>query len=487
MIFNSMHFIIFFPFVVIFYYFIPHKMQCHWLVLCNYYFYMCWNIKWGILLLGLTVFTYFCGLIIDKFQRADCKQKAFKTLCFGICLSLVIFVFYKYSPFIINNIGRIFKVNISPSFDIIAPIGISFYSLQMLTYLIDLYHNDVKVEKNIFKYAAFTSFFPSLCSGPIGRATLFLPQTHKVYKYNYDKIKNGFLLMLWGFFQKLVISDRIGIFVDSIYGDYNSMPGYLLLMATILYAFQIYCDFSGYSDIAIGTSEVLGFNLIINFKQPYFSKSISEFWRRWHISLSTWFRDYIYIPLGGNRKGKLVKYRNILIVFLISGLWHGASWNYVVWGILHGIFQIMGDLTGTLREKLRKLLHIRTECFGYSLFQCVITFCLVDIAWIFFRAPGALAALRILRRIIELDLSNFSFSFLTNYGLSTADFLLLLFSVIILISVDVLRGHVNIREHVMKQNLFFRWLLYYGIIFFILIFGIYGPGYDAGTFVYMQF
>lgn len=486
MVFNSLHFIAFFPIAVISYYLVPQTWQYVWLVLCNYYFYMCWNIKYGILLLGLTTITFIIGLIIHNFQSESQKRKSLYVQFFGICIVVIILIFYKYSNFILSNVGRTLKVTVPP-FDIIAPIGISFYSLQMLTYLIDLYRGDVQVEKNFIKYAAFTSFFPSLCSGPIGRAKLILPQINTVHTFDYLRVKNGLLLMVWGVFQKLVISDRIGIFVNYVYGEYNTMPGYVLLFATILYALQIYCDFSGYSDIAVGSAEVLGIELITNFKQPYFSKSVAEFWRKWHISLSSWFRDYVYIPLGGNRKGKWVKYRNILVVFLISGLWHGASWNYILWGALHGAFQIIGDLTKVFREKFKKLLRIRTDCFSYHLFQSIITFCLVDFAWIFFRAPGALAGLEIIYRIIKLDLADFDLSFLNNFGLNTSDFTLLLLSICILLCVDVLRKYINVRESIMQQNLVFRWILYYSIIFIILIFGIYGPGYDAGSFVYMQF
>ena len=265
------------------------------------------------------------------------------------------------------------------------------------------------------------------------------------------------------------------------------MPGYLLVFATILYAFQIYCDFAGYSDIAVGAAQVLGFKLDQNFRQPYFSRSLKEFWRNWHISLSSWFRDYLYIPLGGNRKGKLVRYRNLMIVFLASGLWHGASWNYLVWGGIHGGLQVIGDCLAKQRKKVTGALKIRTDCFSYHLFQRMITFAMVDFAWIFFRATGAREAFRIIKRMMSPGLSGISRAAFLSLGLDMKNYCVLLVSLLLLLTIDLMRRRMNIRDFIRQQNLVFRWGLYYCVIFSILIFGIYGPGYDASTFVYMQF
>ncbi len=370
---------------------------------------------------------------------------------------------------------------------LVAPVGISFYSIQMITYLADLYSQKVKAERNLVRYALFTSFFPTLCSGPIERAKHFLPQTKSFHIFQYRQVKNGLLLMMWGFFQKLVISDRIAIFVNEIYGQWHQVLGYLLMIATFLYAFQIYCDFSGYSDIAIGAAQVLGFQVTNNFHQPYFSRSVAEFWRRWHISLSSWFRDYIYIPLGGNRHGKWVQYRNILIVFIISGLWHGASWNFIVWGGIHGIFQIVENFSMPMRNKLKEIAKIKTDCFSYHFFQTALTFFAVDFAWIFFRAPGAKTALHIIKKMLSPEFSSFHIEELFHAGLNKENFCVLFVSLILLLIVDLFRHNQNIRQFIEQQNLPFRWLIYYCGIFSIIIFGIYGPGYDASTFVYMQF
>lgn len=333
MLFNSFSFLIFFPLATLFYYVLPHKGQSFWLVIINYIFYMCWSPKYALILFSMTVVTYILGICIE-----DCHNPA-KAKYFhagGIAFILCFLIFYKYGSFVYKNICRFIPIipfNLqNPIVSLVAPVGISFYSFQMITYLADLYRQEMKAERNFIRYALFASFFPTLCSGPIERAKHFLPQIKYSHVFHYRQVKNGLLLMVWGFFQKLVISDRIAIFVNEVYGQWQEVPGYLLIIATFLYAFQIYCDFCGYSDIAIGVAQVLGFQVTNNFRQPYFSKSVAEFWRRWHISLSSWFRDYIYIPLGGNRHGKWIQYRNILIVFLISGLWHGASWNFIVWG-----------------------------------------------------------------------------------------------------------------------------------------------------------
>ena len=221
---------------------------------------------------------------------------------------------------------------IQPAFDVVLPVGISFYTFQALSYTVDVYRKDIYAEKNILKYALFVSFFPQLVAGPIERSKNLLIQFNKEHHFDYNRVKNGLLLMLWGFFMKLVIADRVAMVVDQVYNNYTQYAGFEIAIATVFFAIQIYCDFGSYSNIAIGAAQVMGFTLMENFRQPYFSKSVAEFWRRWHISLSSWFRDYLYIPLGGNRKGKVLKYINLMIVFLTSGLWHGASWHFVVWG-----------------------------------------------------------------------------------------------------------------------------------------------------------
>lgn len=346
MLFNSYQFLIFFPVVTLIYFLIPHKIRYIWLLIASYFFYMCWNTKYALILLFSTAVTYVGGILISKANKVEDNRKkiiykkVFVALSFIINLS-ILFLF-KYFDFAIDNINRILAVlNIqllNPKFDVVLPVGISFYIFQALGYTVDVYREDVKAERNFLKYALFVSFFPQLVAGPIERSKNLLEQMYEKHYFEAQRVKDGLLLMIWGGFQKIVIADRIAIVVDTIFNKFPEYGGMYIIVAAILFAFQIYCDFSGYSIIAVGAAKVMGFRLMENFNAPYFSMSISEFWRRWHISLSTWFKDYVYIPLGGNRKGKIRKYINIMIVFFVSGLWHGASWNYIVWGGLNRSF-----------------------------------------------------------------------------------------------------------------------------------------------------
>ena len=318
-------------------------------------------------------------------------------------------------------------------------------------------------------------------------------QIYQPHVFDFQRVKDGLLLMGWGFFQKLVIADRIAILVNDVYGNYHVYSGLQILLATMLFAFQIYCDFAGYSDIAIGAARVMGFTLTKNFKSPYFATTVSDFWRSWHISLTTWFRDYVYIPLGGNRCGKWKKYRNLLLTFAVSGLWHGAGWNFVVWGALNGLYQAAGDLTLPVRTRLQQRLHIRTQCGSYRLLQGIITFGLVDFTWLFFRAESFTTALRMLWHGIN-NIGLFSFFNpdtllgIQTMALSEKNFFVMLLGLAVLLLVDYKKKqNVDFKGTLARQNIWFRWLVYYGLIFVVLIFGIYGPEYDASTFIYFQF
>lgn len=344
MLFNSYNFMIFFPIVTIIYFLIPHKARYIWLLIASYFFYMCWNVKYALILLASTAITYISAIFIDKEDKKQLEEKQkIKSKKYWVILSivtnLVILFLFKYFNFFLENINKFllsFNVKLTEQrLNVILPVGISFYIFQALSYTIDVYRKTVKPEKNFLKYALFVSFFPQLVAGPIERSSNLLRQINEKHYFDFQRVKDGILLMLWGFFQKIIIADRAAIVVDTIFNNYSSYGGIYIIFAVILFAFQIYCDFAGYSGIAIGAAKVMGFELMENFKSPYLSKSISEFWRRWHISLSSWFRDYIYIPLGGNRKGTLRKYINLMIVFLLSGLWHGANWTFVIWGALN--------------------------------------------------------------------------------------------------------------------------------------------------------
>lgn len=353
MLFNSYNFLLFFPIVTLVYFVIPKKTRYIWLLIASYYFYMSWDIKYGFLLFFSTIVTYIAGLLISK---ADSKKKGKKNqkkdfLIISIFLCLYLLFMFKYLRFAIININSLLSYlnlkTINLSLNSIVPIGISFYILQSIGYTIDVYRGNIKAEKNFLKYALFVSFFPQLVAGPIERSKNLLRQINEEHKFDFQRVKDGILLMVWGFFLKLVIADRIAIIVDTVFDKFPAYKGLYIVFAVILFGIQIYCDFAGYSTIAIGSAKVMGFKIMDNFNSPYMSMSVAEFWRRWHISLSTWFRDYLYIPLGGNRKGKIRKYFNLMIVFLVSGLWHGANWTYVIWG---GLNRTIYDYGGFIKK-----------------------------------------------------------------------------------------------------------------------------------------
>ncbi len=495
MLFNSIHFLLFFPIVCLLYFVFPHKIRWVWLLVASYYFYMSWNPQYALLIAFSTVVTYASGLLIEKANQKETKtsikiKKLWVSLSFII--NLAILFFFKYFPFALSNINAVLAqigiTAISPTFDVLLPVGISFYTFQALSYTMDVYRKEVSAEKNLLKYALFVSFFPQLVAGPIERSKNLLHQIHEKHTFDFLRMRDGLLLMLWGFFQKMVIADRVAILVNTVIGEYQFYAGLELVVAMLLFAVQIYCDFSGYSDIAIGAAQVMGFKLMDNFKQPYFATSIRDFWHRWHISLSTWFRDYLYIPLGGSRKGKWRARLNVFITFLASGLWHGAAWSFVIWGALHGMFQIVEEMIKKPKERLYKSLHIPTSSFSFKFGQGLCTFLLVNFAWIFFRAPGARAAFSIIYNMFSTFNPWILFDgSLYVMGLNKLEFSIMLLSIVILLFANILQRKYNVRNLLSRQIILFRWPIYFAGIFAVIIFGIYGPGYDAANFLYFQF
>lgn len=494
MLFNSIPFLVFFPIVVFFYFALPHKIRWVWLLAASYYFYMAWNPLYALLIVASTVITYLSGMLIDRTNRKiiDEKKQAFQKkiwVALSFASNLSILFFFKYFDFAIHNLNAIFsRVGIqmlTPAFDVLLPIGISFYTFQALSYTMDVYRKEISAERNFAKYALFVSFFPLLVAGPIERAKNLLKQVHERHYFSYENAKNGLLLMLWGFFQKIVIADRLAIIVNYIFFHFDSYSGFHIVIATLLFAIQIYCDFSAYSDIAKGAAQVMGFRATTNFRQPYFAKSIQEFWHRWHISLSTWFRDYLYIPLGGSRCSKLKKYRNVMITFLVSGLWHGASWNFLIWGGLHGSYQVIGEITKPRKQKIYDRLKINTDSWLFKLGKILTTFVLVNISWIFFRAAGGRHAYDLIRQIF----TNFSPYGNPLRGLSTTtgDHYVLAISIIVLLIVDYMRSKYDVYEKLSSQNIFVRWAVYLIIAMSILLFGVFGTDYEQTQFIYFQF
>lgn len=498
MLFNSIDFLIFFPIVVLVYFILPNKIKYLWLLAASYYFYMCWNAKYALLILASTIITYASGLLIEKIKCSDfdtSKQKVLKkcVVAGSFIINLGILFYFKYINFALDILTRIFaKVHVqlnAPVFDIILPVGISFYTFQALSYTMDVYRDEIYAEKNFFRYALFVSFFPQLVAGPIERSKNLLKQLAVSKKFNFGYAREGLLLMIWGFFLKIVLADRIAVFVDTIYGDYISYPGYYLILATVLFAVQIYCDFSGYSTIAMGAAKVLGISLMENFDAPYISLSVADFWRKWHISLTSWFKDYLYIPLGGSRKGQFRKYLNKISVFLVSGLWHGASFSFIVWGGLNGIYQIVGEILHPIRNKLVAILHLNRESLGHKLACIVGTFILVDFSWIFFRANGFMEALHIIHSMMTVKNPWILFDgSIYNCGLDIKNFWLMIICIGILIFADFCKHKkIVIRDVIANQDYWFRWLFIALAVAGILLFGKWGPSFDKANFIYFQF
>lgn len=365
-----MQYLLFLLLIVLIYYILPKKVRYLWLLGASYYFYMQWSPIYILLLFFCTVITYVGGLFLQELQNTkdvvtgkskECTQGK-KQLCLFICifLELGVLFYFKYFEFGISLINRVlgqFELKtISVSYDVLLPVGISFYTLQTIGYLIDVYYENIYAERNFFRYALFVSFFPQLVAGPIERSKNLLMQLHKSYPFTWENCKKGCLLITYGMFLKVVIADRMAILVDEVYGNASAYQGWYIVVATCFFAIQIYCDFYGYTTIARGSALLMGIHLVDNFQAPYLSRSIKEFWRRWHISLSGWFRDYLYIPLGGNRRGKMRKEENLLVVFGISGLWHGASLSFCAWGLLHGLYQIGSDIFTEIRCYIEKYL-----------------------------------------------------------------------------------------------------------------------------------
>ena len=497
LLFNSLQFLIFFPVVVILYFAIPQRGKYIWLLAASYFFYMCWNPRYALLMLASTMITYASGLAIERFRKIENHRQAEalkkSAVAVSFVLNLAILVFFKYFYFIFENIKNILLLwNIQvaePAFDIVLPVGISFYTFQALSYTMDVYRGEIYAERNFCKYALFVSFFPQLVAGPIERSKNLLVQISKPHKFEYNRVRRGLLLMLWGFFQKLVIADRAAVLVNQVYNHSTDYGGMGIIIATLLFALQIYCDFSSYTDIARGAAEVMGFHLMKNFQQPYFSKSIAEFWRNWHISLSSWFKDYLYIPLGGNKRGAVRKYINVMIVFLVSGLWHGASWHFVFWGFLHGLYQVLGALFFKIRIWITDRLNIARQSHAHHLFQRVFTFVLVCFAWIFFRADNLSVAVDMAGRIFtQFDPWILTDGTLFQMGLDGPNFFILALSAGVLFCVSCAQYYQKSpRDGILSSNLIFRWCVYFALLFAVLIFGIYGPQYSASQFIYFQF
>lgn len=514
MLFNSIEFCFFFPIISILYFFCTHKICKNiisqiLLLAASLFFYACWNPSYLALILISVAITYLSGIYMEKHEA---KKKIILT--FSLVSNLAILFFFKYYNFFADSVHSACtflgcEINI-PNFNVLLPVGISFYTFQALGYSIDVYNGKISAEKNFITYALFVTFFPQLVAGPIERTKNLLDQFKIDYKIDYDRITSGLKLCAWGYFKKVVVADRLAIYVNGIYNNVDGATGSALVLATFFFAFQILCDFSGYSDIAIGVSRILGFKLMKNFNRPYFSKSIPEFWRRWHISLSTWFKDYLYIPMGGNRCGTVRRYFNLFTTFFVSGIWHGAAWHYIIWGALHGVYQIIGISTSKFRSKIGLKTKVLVEDAStktgvrakrpWQYIQILITFVLTCYAWMFFRANSFRSALKITKKFIIIPKElweflmncrvNFKSSlrelfvpFLSKSGYGFSEVFAAFILIAILFSVDLITRKTEGVILIKKQKWYIRWLLYYSITCAILFLGTSGKS----EFIYFQF
>ncbi len=487
MLFNSLTFLIFLLIILTSYYILPYKFRWYLLFIGSCIFYMAWRIEFIFLILFSSFFNYYIGILIEKY-----KNKAKGILSIGLFINFFILFVFKYSIFVNHSFMSLYNYLNIPypikDFDIVLPMGISFYTFQATSYTIDIYRKRYKAEKNMLKVALYIMFFPQLVAGPIERADRLLNQLFLNHKFNINNISTGIKIMLIGYFKKIVIADRAAILVNTVYNSPYDYNGISFIIATVFFAVQLYCDFSGYSDIAIGCAKLFGIDLMENFKSPYFSKTIKEFWTRWHISLSSWFKDYLYIPLGGNRKGTIRTYLNLMITFLVSGLWHGANYTFIIWGGLNGFYQIIGDL----KNKMLKALgfNIKNKYINnfLNIFRILITFSLICFSLIFFRANTVKDAFYIVENLFN-DITNINniqylYNISTELGLNIFEILLVTMCIVILFFIEIFEYKNRIYISLNKAPFIIRFAFYYVITLIIISMGVFS---DAGQFIYFQF
>jgi alginate O-acetyltransferase complex protein AlgI len=481
MLFNSFQFLLFFIIVWLLFLATRGTTRKVILLIASYYFYMCWSTRYIWVIWGITLIDYVAGLQIEKAQEPHRRR-----LYLGVSLfcNLGLLVLFKYLNFLTGSMrsaAHLFGLQYDPRLlAIILPVGLSFHTFQAMSYTIEVYRRRVPAEKSLLEYALYVAFFPQMVAGPIERPQELLPQFHREPKVSLEGVRSGMVQALWGLFKKMVIADNVADFVKLIYDTPRHYDGAALLLATLLFSIQIYCDFSGYTDIALGLARMMGYELRINFMQPYFSRSVGEFWRRWHISLSTWFRDYVYIPLGGNRVKLPRHYCNLMITFVISGLWHGANWTFVAWGFLHGLYLIVAQTTAPFAGGLAQALGVTRVPRLLALFKTVLTFSLVTFAWIFFRANSVGDAWFIARHLFPLGRLDPLLLKVGGFSHATAPYLVL--SIAGMFVVEWWIAHPSRAPRIWERPAF-RALAYNACVYAIAFFGFFGHR----DFIYFQF
>lgn len=479
MLFNSLHFLVFFPVVTALYFGAPHRWRWAILLAASNYFYAALLPRYLPVLWSIILLDYFAGRQIEK--RKGRGRSAFLVASIvGNLSALFVFKYFDFFTGSITTFANAIGIPVTmPILHLILPLGLSFHTFQSIAYTIEVYRGRVPAERNLGMFALYVMFYPQLVAGPIERPQHLLPQLHERHRFDAALALDGLTLMLWGLFKKVVVADRLSLIVEPIYRDPGSHGAVALAIATYAFAIQIYCDFSGYTDIARGAARVMGISLVDNFQRPYLALTVREFWRRWHISLSSWFRDYVYVPLGGSRRGGTRQILGIILVFLLSGLWHGANWTFLLWGLLHGAFVLIGNATDPLRVRVRTALGLESSRV-YSAWRCFLTFNLVAGAWVFFRASSIDDAVLVLSRIAAA------------YPASVGDVILqpsfhwvvTLAAIGAMVAVELKTLPDMLRTTLLQRPTALRWAWYYAVIFAILAFGVFE---NPAKFIYFQF
>jgi D-alanyl-lipoteichoic acid acyltransferase DltB (MBOAT superfamily) len=496
MLFNSLQFLVFFPLVTLIYFLLPHKWRWFHLLLASCIFYMYFIPVYILILIFTIIIDYIAGIMIEN--AAGRRRKLF--LVASIVANVGVLAVFKYYNFFINNVNDLLHnagitAHNLPLLNIILPIGLSFHTFQAMSYTIEVYRGRYPAERHFGIYALYVMFYPQLVAGPIERPQNVLHQFHEKKQFDYYNVTEGLKLIMWGMFKKVVIADRLVRFTDPVFNDPHRYSPLVLLIGAIFFSFQIFCDFSGYSDIALGSARVMGFQLMKNFDKPYQARDISEFWKRWHISLSSWFRDYLYISLGGNRVSIPRWYFNLFFVFLVSGFWHGANWTFIAWGALHGFYLVFAIISQKPRKKFNDLLGITRIPWLYTLTQVMVTYTLVTFAWIFFRANNIKDAFYIAGKILRSVTDLYHWALKGHFSPSALlgligevpvyayDIVLSFILILVLETVHLAQRRYDIPALVRKRPVVFRWTLYYLMIIAIIFFGV----YENRQFIYFQF
>lgn len=473
------------------YHMVTPKLRWLLLLVASIFFYLCFDVRYVVFLLFVALSTFFAA---RKMGGEGVEGKKKKILLVTLVLNVLLWFAIKVLPWcgtvVGNVVGKITGGGSISLPSLIVPVGISYYTLMAISYLVDVYKGKIKKEDNFFKYLLYLTYFPTIVQGPISRYDKVSEQLTAGKKINFEGFRHNLLLIMMGLIKKMVIADRVAIFANHCFANYETLEGPILYVGAVCYSIQLYMDFSGCVDICRGVSALFGIDLIDNFNAPYFARSIKEFWAKWHISLSSWLKDYVYIPLGGNRKGQMRKYVNLIATFFVSGIWHGAGINFMFWGLLHGVYQTIGDVTATHRKKMRTVLQIKEGSLSEKVYQTIITFNLVTFAWIFFRSTRFLSGVEYVGNMLHLSGMEKLFDgsmFITGFGL--AHCVVVLVNIVFISIFDYFRSKkgLDLKERIFDAHIVARWAIYFILIYDVILFGVYGQGYDMSGFLYGGF